>query len=158
MHFLKLTALATALAALVSTSPVPADDAIIRRDRAVVEGAGPLDPKPPRPYYKEKQKRDRAIVDLGAVPEDPKPPSRYRKRDRAIVDVGAVPEDPNPKPPSRYRRQKQRRDDAIVEVEGEEKEDALGSLEAESEVKKRGTYSKYENMGPYVPMSDEMEV
>ena len=72
MHYLKITALASALAALASASPVP-DHAVIRRDRAVVEGADPLD------------------SDLN-----------YRKE-------------------------------------------------------KRGTYSKYESNGPYVPMSDEME-
>ena len=72
MHYLKVTALATAFAALASTSPVPRN-VVVRRDRAVVEGADPLD------------------SDMA-----------YRKE-------------------------------------------------------KRGTYSKYENNGPYVPMSDEMK-
>ena len=42
MHFLKVTALASALAALASTSPLP-DHAVVRRDHAVVEGVDPLD-------------------------------------------------------------------------------------------------------------------
>ena len=96
MHYLKVTALATALAALASTSPLP-DNAIVRRDRAVVEGADPLD-SDRLPYRKEK--RDRAIVE-GADPLD---------SDTQV-----------------YRKEK------------------------------RGTYAKYENNGPYVPMSDEME-
>lgn len=90
MHYLKVTALATALAALVSTSPVP--------DRAVVEGADSLDPDT-EPYRKE-------------------------KRDRAVVE-GA---------------------------------DSLGSDRQVYRKEKRGVYSKYENNGPYVPMSDDMEV
>ena len=109
MHYLKVAALATALAALAATSPVP--------HRAVVEGAESLDPDTISNY-----RRDRAVVE-GAESLDPGIFSNYR-RDRAVVE-GAEGLDSDSE---RYRKEK------------------------------RGVYSKYENNGPYVPMSDETEV
>ena len=113
MHYLKVAALATALAALASTSPVP--------HRAVVEGAESLGP-------------DCDVYRKG-------------KRDRAVVK-GAESLDPDA-----CRHRKEKRDRAVVE--GAESLD-LDSLPYLKE--KRGVYSKYENNGPYVPMSDETEV
>ena len=115
MHYLKVTALASALATLAFTSPLP-DHAVVRRDRAVVEGADSLEPD-----MAYKQKRDRAVIE-GA--DDLEPDMAYKqKRDRAVIE-GADDLEPD----MAYRKAK------------------------------RGTYSKYENNGPYVPMSKELEV
>ena len=111
MHYLKVTALATALAALAATSPVP--------HRAVVEGAESLDPDTISNY-----RRDRAVVEGAESLDSDSDAYRKEKRDRAVVE-GAEGLDSDSE---RYRKEK------------------------------RGVYSKYENNGPYVPMSDETEV
>ena len=139
MHYLKVTALATALAALASTSPLP-DNAIVRRHRAVIEGADPLDSDT---VYKEK--RDRVVVE-GADPLDSDiEVYRKEKRHRAVVE-GADPLDSDIEV---YRKEKRHR----AVVKGADPLDADTAYRKE----KRGTYAKYENNGPYVPMSDEME-
>ena len=155
MHYLKVTALVAALAALASTSPIPdrsvvegaasasLDREVHRRDRAIVEGVEHPDGPEGARY---KAKRDRAVVEGAEDPDGPEVARYKAKRDRAVVEGAEHPDGPEP---TRY---KEKRDRAVVE--GAEHSD---SLEYVNRKEKRGTYSKYENNGPYVPMSDEME-